>query len=156
MGKEAASGAKSRVVVAPATQDLISAAKAGDYHALSHLYGMTGALLAADGPLPEPLLSFMQERLFAIAEHLATNREDFRRGALVAIAGRTRRGVKAHAPPLLPYSTVELMMAAEVFFLKRVPGASPVKDVAAKHFTSPKVVEAAITKVRKARVTWLD
>ncbi len=145
-----------QVVGSPALDKYIEHARKGDYQALAVLYGQCSAFLGADGPVPEPLQSFMRERLMAISQHLSTESPDYRRGALKAIAGHTRRGVKVHASPLLPYSTAELLMAAEVYFLKRVPESSPVNTVADKYCVSPKVVEAAITTVRKAGVTWLD
>ena len=109
-----------KVVVGPATALLIDAAKTGDYDSLGALFGQAGALLAADGPMPEPLLSFMQERLFAIAHCLQKpGKFEYRDEILKAVVPVRRSGPKNKKPALLPYTYKEGMIA---FCLERAVG----------------------------------
>jgi hypothetical protein len=139
------------VVVFPATAKLIEAAEDGDYHALGTLYGQAGALLAADGPLPEPLLSFMQARLFAIQRCLQKRDKGEYRDALIkAVAPTRRRGRPRKTPALLPYTVKEGKM---VFLLERADGTfeNRVAAVAEQFGVTRTAVVEARRKVEKAR-----
>ncbi|MEO8753008.1 MAG: hypothetical protein ABI624_10045, partial [Casimicrobiaceae bacterium] len=86
----------------------------------------------------------------AIAALLSSD-GDLRAGALQAIMGGTKRGRKAKAAPLMPYSADEAKLAhALVTEMKITPRrAQAVADVARKERVSEKTVEAAYTAVAK-------
>lgn len=141
-----------------ALDKLIELARKGDYRALAVLYGQCSAFLEADGPVPEPLLSFMRERLKALSDHLAIERDDYRPGALEAIVGDVKRGRKADAPPLMPYTALESLLAAQVYFLKS-GNLTERYEIVAEHFNkdkrlikdriSDRTVKRAYEKLRK-------
>lgn len=86
----AASRDRPHIAVWPDTAELIKAAEGGDDRARQRLYGQAAALLAADGALPEPLLSFARDGLSSKAMKGA----QFSRGRPKGTGGAIRKLVQ--------------------------------------------------------------